>query len=368
MDFTSAALVTNLGHSPEGLLAVHHEVELLHTYTAPFEERERLARELPVFLECPHEAQVVFAVTGAEAMEIAIRAAFRRKGTPSGIVSLRNAFHGKTYGAGSVSDISRYKSSLPTADWVVRVGLAELSELDTAIEARGWHGPIAAVIIECVQGSTLDRIERQVLMDLRTWCSDRGCLLIVDEIQTGFLRCGFPALSTAAGIVPDILCVGKGLTCSAPMAALLLNGEAHDLLRHGLDTSTFAGNPISVGAALWCLGEYRSSAFQTQFSQSSRHFAERLSELSRALPGQMQLIVRGGMLAGVKLPAGNAQCAEAVVDLCEERGLLIAGPVGPDLTLIKLAPPLVIREDLVDRGISILHEVLTEVGTCAPSL
>ncbi len=369
IDFTSGVILTNVGHGNQ--IVIEHLREcldqpLLHCYKHPYEDKLRLEAELLEFAGGGFR-KVHFAVTGSEAVETSLRIAFRRgaEDNRSLIVAFDNAFHGKSLGASAISDIPRYRCAPMLGDlgWVLRLpfptdptaGRAALAELERSAQQ------VAAVCLECVQGSSLDKIDRAFLAALRDWCTERRSTLIIDEIQTGFYRLGQHFAYAEYGIVPDIVCLGKGLTSSLPLSALLLNEQTAAYLDDGVDSSTHTANPLSVAAALACLSIYRSDAFLRSFREAEATFRDEMLALRDALAPGLSAPYYGGLFGGIVFDAAAMRRARLadLAEQCAEQGLLVPGPIGNRLNILKLTPPLVIASDEIRRGFRIIHTVLS---------
>ena len=302
---------------------------------------ERLARLTPQGL-----SRIFLCNSGTEAVEGALK--FARVATGrTGIVATLRGFHGRTMGALSTTWEPHYREPFaPLVPGVSHVRYNDLAAAEAAINEQ-----TAAVIIELVQGEGGVHVATQEYVDgLASLCRERGALLIVDEVQTGFGRTGCLFACNHYDLQPDILCLAKSLAGGIPMGAVCLGPRVTESGRitgsiHG---STFGGNPLACAAALATLDILEREALPQRSAALGALALERL----RALRSPLVREVRGrGLLLGVELNRRVQPYLEALL----ERGVL-ALPAGPNV--IRLLPPLVITEEQLERVLDCLAEVL----------
>jgi len=302
---------------------------------------ERLARLTPQGL-----SRIFLCNSGTEAVEGALKFARIATGR-TGIVATLRGFHGRTMGALSTTWEPHYREPFaPLVPGVSHVRYNDLAAAEAAINEQ-----TAAVIIELVQGEGGVHIAAQEYVDgLASLCRERGALLIVDEVQTGFGRTGCLFACNHYDLQPDILCLAKSLAGGIPMGAVCLGPRVTESGRitgsiHG---STFGGNPLACAAALATLDILEREALPQRSAALGALALERL----RALRSPLVREVRGrGLLLGVELNRRVQPYLEALL----ERGVL-ALPAGPNV--IRLLPPLVITEEQLERVLDCLAEVL----------
>jgi 4-aminobutyrate aminotransferase / (S)-3-amino-2-methylpropionate transaminase / 5-aminovalerate transaminase len=373
VDFSSGIIVANVGHgAPEvrGAISELLDRPLLHCFHHDFAEKAALSEELLDFAGGAY-ATVHYGATGTGVIETALRLCARHarcRNVPLRVGSFTGSFHGKSLGAAILGDISRYRCAelVGAPPWAVKLpfpdtpkrGELMMQQLTTQPEA------LSAVFLECTQGSTLRSLDAGALAALDTYCKRWQALVVCDEIQTGFYRSGRRFAYQGLGVEPDVVCLGKGLTSSLPLAALLLKADAARRLDPSLDSETHMANPLSIAAARACLRIYRSETFTSRLRATQAAFSRQLDRVRRRIPG---VVVRptGGLLAGLELspPAAGGAMAAAVVRNCREAGLLLGGPIGEAQNIIKLAPPLVISEAEMQYGFDVLVAAL---GRCLP--
>ncbi len=281
--------------------------------------------------------------SGAEAVEGALKFARLSTGR-TGIVATMRGFHGRTMGALSATWEKRYREPFaPLVPGFTHVPYDNLERMDRAITDG-----TAAVLLEIVQGEGGVRPgSAGYLRGVRQLCDERGALLIVDEVQTGFGRTGRWFAFQHHDVEPDILCLAKGIAGGVPMGAIMLGPRVQGL-RSGVHGSTFGGNPLACAAALATIDVIESQALPTRAAEKGAYLLEQLSALDAPAVRE----VRGlGLMIGIELKTRVRAYLEALIG----EGVL-ALPAGP--TVLRLLPPLVIGEADLDLVLTALRRVL----------
>jgi 4-aminobutyrate aminotransferase/diaminobutyrate-pyruvate transaminase/4-aminobutyrate aminotransferase/(S)-3-amino-2-methylpropionate transaminase len=224
---------------------------------------------------------------------------------------------------------------------------------------------VAGVMTETYQGGNASFAPPEYIQRLREWCDRNRALLIFDEVQAGFGRTGKFWGFEHYGVVPDLICCGKGITSGLPVSAVIGRPEIMDLYPPGSMTSTHTGNPLGAAAALASVR----TILEEGLVENSRRMGEILQgELRRIggrFAGRIGAVHGKGLVAALHMirPGGiepDAPLALDVVRRCVEKGLLMFSPVGFAGASVKIAPPLVVSEEPLREGISVLEEALQE--------
>jgi predicted acetylornithine/succinylornithine family transaminase/N-acetyl-ornithine/N-acetyl-lysine deacetylase len=349
--------VANIGHGrPEVAAAIAAQAQRLITCPEIFynDVRARLLERLAHLV--PEElAHIFLCNSGAEAVEGALKFARIATGR-TGIVAALRGFHGRTMGALSTTWEPHYREPFaPLVPGVSHVRYNDLAAADAAINEG-----TAAVIIELVQGEGGVHVAREeYIHGLASLCRERGALLIVDEVQTGFGRTGRLFACQHYNLQPDILCLAKSLAGGVPMGAICLGRRVIESGRitRGVHGSSFGGNPLACAAALATLDILEQEALPQRAAVLGEYALERLKALHTPLIRE----VRGrGLLLGIELRRRVQPYLEAL----RERGVL-ALPAGPNV--IRLLPPLVISEEQLERALGVVEEVLLEEAPASPA-
>lgn len=368
IDLTSAFGVASVGHSNPAVTAaitlqantLMHGMGDVHPTEVRSRLLERLARLLPTGL-----SKTFLATTGSEAVEAALKTAVMATGKHR-FLAYRGAYHGLSLGALTVSGIEKFIE--PFRDIVAHVTTlldypdgqrVSLDEATAQLERQARDcSDVAALIVEPLQGRGGCVLPpKGYLAHLRRFCDERGILMIVDEIYTGFGRTGYWFASEAEAIVPDIICIGKAMGGGFPISAAVARPAIMDVwprsTGEALHTSTYLGNPMGCAAALATIEELE----RGHLPQRARELGDLLgSRLERLLAHDRVVAVRGrGMMWGVQLRSGAD--ADRVVKRALARGVILlqAGSVGD---VLSITPPLVIDEPVLIRALDIIKEEL----------
>ena len=280
-----------------------------------------------------------FANSGAEANEGALKVARRwgerELGGASGVVSARQSFHGRTLAtlAATGQDVF-HKSFGPLPAGFQSVPLNDLAALEAAVD----EGGICAIMLECVQGEGgVWPAELDYLRDVRALCDERRLMLVIDEVQTGFFRCGAPFSYQLAGIEPDVVSMAKGIATGFPMGAVAARAELADLMVPGDHGSTFGGNALAVAAGLATVTELVQREMGEHVIATGQHLAARLSALPHVSEVRGRGLMRGAQL---DVPIANELVSEGL-----EAGLVL-NHIGD--SILRFLPPLVVSEAQID--------------------
>ena len=339
LDFLCGLGVTNVGHCHPAVVAAiaSQASSLLHV--SNLFENEPMVALAGRLSSRTLGGGVLFANSGAEAVEAALKLARKRRRGGNVLVALRG-FHGRTYGA--LSATPQEAKQAPFAPLVPGFIAFAAEEIAGAVD-----GDTAAVLIEPLQGEGgVHPIDPSVLRAIRAACDERGALLIFDEVQTGMGRTGTLFAYEQLGVVPDAMTVAKGLAGGLPIGALICSPAVTDVFQPGDHGSTFAGGPVQCAAALAVLDVVDDPDLLVRV----RDLGERLREGLRELPYVQS--VRG---LGLMVAAEVSVDAPALVRraLLEQR--LIINATGP--TTLRFLPPLIIDHSHVDDALTRLSRL-----------
>ncbi len=335
----------NLGHAhPAVVEAISRQAGLLISCPEIFYNDQRAALLTALTEAAPGDLDRAFLCnSGAEAVEAAIKFAWLSTGR-RGIVAAMRGFHGRTLGALSATWERKYRRPFePLVPGFRHAPYNNLARLAAAVDEE-----TAAVLLEPVQGEGGVRpADRAFLQGAEKLCRERGALLILDEIQTGYGRTGRLFASEHYAVQPDLMPVAKSMAGGLPMGACLIGPRVGEIARmtHG---STFGGNPLACAAGLATL---EVMAGEDLPGRAARLGEGLLAQL-RAIESPLIREVRGlGLLVGIELKMK----VTPVLRELQARGVL-ALPAGS--TVLRLLPPLVIEEDMLARVVAAIDEVL----------
>ena len=375
VDLTAAFGVANVGHAhPEVVSAISSQSEVLlhgmgdvHPPRVKVELLERLTHLYPAARGAgPTPARGLLTSSGSDAVETALKTAVLATGR-SGLLAFDGAYHGLSLGALDATWRRDFRDPfaerLPARTRFIPYGDLEAVRAAARADADEAHGTqrIGALLVEPIQGRGGERVPPEgYLRGLREICDEQGWLLIADEIYTGFGRTGRLFACEHEDVVPDLLCIGKGLASGMPISACLGKQDVFDAWPpskgEALHTQTFLGHPASCAAALASI----EVSLREDLAGRSRRLGERaLTRLQEQLRDCSAVVaVRGrGLMIGVECTSG-----EVSLPITEEmlRSGFVLLPSGDGGRVLSLTPPLSIGEAALDAAIDVLCDQLTQ--------
>jgi acetylornithine/LysW-gamma-L-lysine aminotransferase len=295
----------------------------------------------------PGLTKMFFTNSGAESVEAALKFARKYSGRP-GVIAMNGAYHGKTFGALSVTYNEKYrKSFMPLMEGVKFVPYSDPAKLEESIgDATG------AVILEPIQGETGIIVPPDDLIPkIREICNRRNLVLIFDEIQSGLGRTGRMWAGQNWDSTPDIMCLAKGIAGGIPMGLVTARPEIMDAMKLGEHSSTFGGSPIACAAGSATID----ALTEDRLVENAKKVGSRFKEGLLRLKERHKIVrdVRGlGLMLAVEL---RFEVKDVLFDGIRN-GLLM---LYSGRNIIRLLPPLVMDETTVSRAVDIMDKVLT---------
>jgi len=352
LDFAAGIAVVSLGHCHPHLVRTLQEqaARVWHTsnlYRIP--GQEKLAERL---VANSFADTVFFANSGVEAWEGAvklIRKYHYETGNPKRwrIITVQGAFHGRTLTAIAAAKQEKLiKGFGPLADGFDQVAWNNLNELRAAITDE-----TAAIHVEPIQGEGgLRAVPLDYLRELRRICDEFGLLLFFDEIQCGFGRTGKLFAHEWAGIRPDVVCTAKGIGSGFPMGAFLATEKAAVGMTPGSHGTTFGGNPLAMAVGNAVLDILLAPGFLEEVQRVGEILGRRLQELVDRYPSVFSELRGAGLMRGLRAVPPNSE----IIDELRAAGMLT---VAAGDNVIRLLPPLIIKEPEIDLALEILETV-----------
>ncbi|MCX6770444.1 MAG: aspartate aminotransferase family protein [Candidatus Micrarchaeota archaeon] len=346
IDCNTGVGVAILGHAhPAVVSAVQKQAGKLMSCQSPFanQERARLLERLSALFGTP--SKVFLCSSGTESVEAALKLSRKKTGRKA-FVSAMNAFHGRSSGALSVTFKEKYRAPFePLLGPVVRTRFNDIESLKASMTSE-----TAALILEPVQGEGGIRLATQeYLKAARDICTDRGALLICDEVQCGTGRTGKFFAYEHFGIRPDVVCLAKGLGGGVPIGATIASEDvsAFTPLEHG---TTFGGNPLACAAANAVLDAIEREALLAKVAADGAYMMEKLRT---SLSGKQQFReVRGmGFMIAIELKVMSKEPLAALL----QKGVL-ALPAGEQV--VRLLPPYIISHESLDAAAAAISGVV----------
>jgi len=348
LDCSSGHGVANLGHAhPKIAEALFKQASTLITLFESFPNDQRAMLMEKITALVPGLDRVFFCNSGTESVEAAFKFARISTGRKN-IVAAMRAFHGRTYGSLSATYNKKYREGFePLVPGFSHVAYNNVEALDKAVNEE-----TAAVILEVIQGEGgVYPATAEYIQAARRICDERGALLIVDEIQTGFGRTGKMFAIQHFGVTPDLLTCAKSIAGGVPMGAVLIGEKVKNLVP-GVHGSTFGGNPLSCAAANAALDVIIGEDLPGQAEAKGKYLLDKLKEINS--PNIRE--VRGlGLMVGIEMK----QKVTGYIKALQEKKIIA---LNAGMTVIRLLPPLVITYEQLDRVVDALTEVLVQTA------
>jgi 4-aminobutyrate aminotransferase len=386
LDFANGIAVTALGHAhPRVTAAIHEQVDRLMGpinaigFTEPI---SAMAAALAATFPAPLDA-VMFLNSGSEAIDGALKLARRVTGRP-GIIAFRGGFHGRTYGATSVTTSNLnyrvgYEPMLPGVYFAPfpapyqdfggdeeAAGAASLAAVRDLLGSVVAPNQVAAILIEPVLGEG-GYIPAPVglLQGLRALCDEHGILLIADEVQSGYGRTGTMWGFEAAGIVPDVVTVAKAIANGLPLSAIVSSRAVQERWGRGAHGSTYGGNPVACAAGLAVLDVIRDEGL---LANAVARGAELVAGLGKVAAEDDRIgDIRGrGLMIGVEFVRDRGSrepdglLPDQLIAACADAGLLVL-TCGRLHEVVRWIPPLDATAAEITEAVEIFGEALAQI-------
>lgn len=382
IDFAGGIGVVNAGHCPESVVKAIQEQAAKYIHTSfnvvTYEPYVKLCEELIEIVPHGDQTKVMLVSTGAEAVENAIKIA-KQATKRQGVLCFSEAFHGRTMMAMSLTSKVDYKTDCgPFAPEVYRLPFPsyyryggnetldefvdfELKRLQEAFKNMVTPSNLAAIIIELVQGEGGFTVTPQKYVEgLREICDEHGIMLIFDEIQSGFARTGKWASWQNYNVTPDISTYAKSLGSGMPIAAIVGKAEVMDAAAPGTIGGTYIGNPVCCAAALATIQLMKDQNLNERANKIGEIVRNRFKNIQKQCPQIGDVRGLGAMLA-IEFVKNNdprqpdTDLCGRIIKQCYDRGLILLS-AGTYKNIIRILSPLVISDELLEKGLNILEE------------
>jgi len=359
LDFLCGLAVTSLGHSDPAVAAAISGQATTLTHTSNLfanEHQAPVAEKISALIGCG-PGQVLFQNSGAEANEAAIKLARKFQGRGRHVViSAMRSFHGRTLATlAATGQPEKHEPFQPLPEGFHHVAWNDLDEMERALRPE-----VGAILLEPVQGEGgVNAADPDYLRGIRSLCDERGILLIMDEVQTGFGRTGEWFGFQHAGIAPDIVSMAKGIANGMPVGAIWARDEVAAAFVPGDHGSTYAGQALALAAARATIDRYIELDAPALVRERGAALRARLAQLDGVDH------VRGsGLLLGIELTpeALAGRTGPEIARACLDAGLILNG-VTP--TSLRVAPPYVVSDDEIDEAVGIMAAIISPTSEVA---
>lgn len=355
LDFYAGIAVNSAGNCNEKVVAAIRQQagEAMHTSLYPYSTPQALLAKL--ICETIGMDRIFFQNSGTEANEAMIKMA-RKYGVEHfgpehyHIVTAKKSFHGRTYGALSATGQPDNGCQIGFKPMLPGFSYADYNDLDS-FKAACTENTVA-IMVEPVQGEGgVYPATKEFLQGLREFCDEKGMLLLFDEVQTGWCRCGDTMAFMHYGVKPDAVTMAKAMGGGLPIGALAATEKCAQALNPGSHGSTYSGNPVCCAASYAQITELLERNLAESAEKMGAYFMEQL----KTLPHVKE--VRGlGLLVGLELE--DVDAVQVKIKAMEKKLLVTA----TSNRIIRMVPPLIITKEDCDKAVAILKEAIEEVG------
>ncbi len=290
-----------------------------------------------------------FTNSGTESVEAALKFSRKYTGKP-GVLALNGGYHGKTFGALSVTYNEKYrKSFLPLLENMQFIPYSESNTISEIVTKT--NNKIGAVIVEPIQGETgIIMPPSNFLKDIRNICNENNLVLIFDEIQSGLGRTGKMWAGQHWEVEPDIMCLAKGIAGGIPMGLTVMRSEILDCLKVGEHSSTFAGNPLACAAGSATIDSLTEDKLVSNSEKMGRIFKSGLLEIKEKY--KIVREVRGlGMMLGIEM---RFDVKDILLDGIKNGILLLYS----GRNILRLLPPIVMKGEEVSKSLELIDKLI----------
>jgi len=348
LDFFCGIGVNSLGHVNEKIItAIQNQVEKFSHLSNYFvtDIQVEFAEKL---LKYSKMSRLFLTNSGAETVEAALKAVRKKKGSDGIIFSMSNSFHGRTYGALSLTDQNKYKKDFgPLLPNLQSIKFNDIHDLQAKINEH-----TSGVFLEFIQGEGgINVVSAEFVSALIELQNKYKFVLVADCIQAGLGRTGKSFAFNHYNVEPDIVLVAKSIGGGLPLGAMLVNDEFTDIFTYGEHGTTFGGNPISCAAGKVVLEEVFENGLLESVEKLGDYFLSELNNLASLFPSLINEVRGKGFMIGVEM---FSECNKVVESLMERKVLANC----TNKNVLRILPPLVSTKTDIDFFLYNFHEIL----------
>ncbi len=286
--------------------------------------------------------------SGTESIEGALKLIRKKFGADGKIFALTDSFHGRTYGAMSLTGRQKYKSGFePLLPNISHIKFNDVVDLEEKI-----GNDTAAIFLELIQGEGgINLVSQKFISKIIELKAKYNFLIIADEIQSGIGRTGKPFAYNHFNLTPDIVVVAKAIGGGLPLGAFLVSSEISDVFDIGNHGTTFGGNPVSCAAGKVVLEEVFEYGLMNIVADLGNYFLSQLLEIKKMFPGDIKDVRGKGFMIGIEL---RYECSDIVKNMRERKVLVNC----TNKNVIRILPPLISSKSDIDFFLFNLHEIL----------
>lgn len=348
LDFFSGLGVNALGYNHPSVVKAIQEQVSKYVHLSNYYVSESQVQLAELLVKLSRMSGVFFTNSGAEATEAAIKLIRKVSGPDKMIISFSNAFHGRTYGALSVTAKSNYKQ--PFEPLLSNIYQIEFNNIDSLISNISEN--TAAVFLEFIQGEGgINLVSNNFVKQLFELKNKFSFTLVADEIQSGLGRTGRPFAFNHYNVLPDIVLIAKALGGGLPLGAILTNKYFSSILQPGEHGTTFGGNPVACAAGVAVLNEIFENSLLQQVENLGEYFMNEIRLFKQKFPEIIKEVRGKGFMIGIEM---NSECSGIVKSLREKNVLINS----TNTNVLRILPPLISEKEHIDFFLYNFEEIL----------
>lgn len=350
LDFFSGLGVNALGYAHPGIVKAVSEQIAKFGHLSNYFVTDIQVEFSEKLLKCSGMSKAFLSNSGTEAVEAAIKLIRKKHGPDKKIFSLSNAFHGRTYGALTLTANEKYRTPfIPLLPNICQIGFNDIPGL-----TKNIGHDTAAVFVEFIQGEGgINLVSEEFINELKKLRKKYDFILVSDCIQCGIGRTGKAFSHDYYDIKPDIILSAKAIGGGLPLGALLVNEVLSTEFSPGEHGTTFGGNPVSCAAGVVVLTEVFEHGLVHEVKQNGDYLISQLRELQAMYPAHINEVRGRGFMIGVDF---NYECTNIVAKLRDRK--IFANCTNK--TVLRLLPPLIMQKNDIDFFLYNLHESIKE--------
>lgn len=350
LDFFSGLAVNALGYShPKVISAVTQQMmKFSHLSNSFISDPQIELAEL--LIKHSGMSKLFFSNSGAEAIEGAIKLIRKVYGPDKKIFALTDSFHGRTYGAMTLTNREKYQKGFePLLPNIDKIRFNDLSQLEVKINHQ-----TAAVFLEFIQGEGgINPVSDEFAKSLNELRDVLGFAIVADEIQTGIGRTGKDFAFNHYGIIPDILVVAKAIGGGLPLGAFITSSKFDESFKTGNHGTTFGGNPVCCAAGSVVVKEILENGIMENVAELGKYFINELRLLKDKFPAKIKEVRGRGFMIGVEM---TQSCAPIVKRMLERNVLTNC----TNDNVVRILPPLIAKKEDIDFYLYNFNEIIKE--------
>jgi predicted acetylornithine/succinylornithine family transaminase len=351
LDFFSGLAVNALGYNHPKIIAAINKQISKYNHLSNYYLNQTQIDLAELLLKYSDMSGIFFTNSGTEAIEAALKLIRKKHGPEKQILSFNNSFHGRTYGALSLSGRKKYKELFsPLLPNIVQINFNDIEKLKSNLNEN-----TAAIFLEFIQGEGgVNVLSDEFVKELKELQTKFNIAIIADEVQTGLGRTGKPFAFNHFNLKPDIVLIAKALGGGLPLGAVITNDIYSEVFSTGDHGSTFGGNPVACAAGIAVVKEIFEKELYNNVFEFGNYFISELNILKAKYPDKISEVRGKGFMIGVEM---NFECTR-IIESLRRKNILVNCT---NSNVVRILPPLISQKQDIDFFLFNFDETLKEI-------